>query len=195
MKKSRFLAMLNRLRWIKRWALMRNSVSESVMEHSWEVATIAHMLALLREQNKPGSIDVNAVVVAAIYHDSSEVLTGDMPSPVKTYSSGIQQAFKSLENEAEQALLNLLPESMQETMQPFLSHQSIPAEHQQIIKAADLISAYIKCQMERNAGNKEFLTAEAGLAEQIKNYPLAEMEQFIKIFLQGYEYNIDQLLS
>ena len=153
---SHFYAYISKIRWLQRWGLKRNVINENVMEHSWEVATITHALGVIRNQHFDGNLDVNAVVVAALYHDCGEVITGDMPSPIKYHSPAITQAYKAVEKQAEQELLKLLPESLQGAYRGVLLHEEIPPEHLQLIKAADTLCAYIKCRSEVLAGNFEF---------------------------------------
>lgn len=125
---------------------MRNAYPENVMEHSWEVATIAHTLALIKNRYFDGAVDANAVATAALYHDVTEVITGDLPPPIKYHSEAINQAYKNIEHQAAMELLNLLPDELKQDFQSILSdHQSIK-EHQELIKMADKISAYLKMQ-------------------------------------------------
>ncbi|MCK4703873.1 MAG: 5'-deoxynucleotidase, partial [Gammaproteobacteria bacterium] len=126
--KSHFYAYISKIRWLQRWGLKRNTISENVMEHSWEVATIAHALALIRNRYFEGDLDVNAIVVAALYHDCSEVITGDMPSPIKYHSQEITQAYKSIERKAEYELLNLLPTELQSDCKAVLIEELIPVD-------------------------------------------------------------------
>ncbi|MCX7083108.1 MAG: 5'-deoxynucleotidase, partial [Methylococcales bacterium] len=118
--KSHFFAYISKIRWLQRWGLKRNAVAENVMEHSWEVSVIAHALALIRNCYFEGTLDVNAIVVAALYHDCSEVLTGDMPSPIKYHSPEITKAYKLIEKKAEHELLNLLPDELKKEYRPFM---------------------------------------------------------------------------
>lgn len=130
---SSFHAYLSRLRWIKRWGLKRNAHEENVMEHSWEVAVIAHTLALIKNRYYEGELDANAIATAALYHDITEVITGDLPTPIKYHSPQILAAYKQIEQQAESELLNLLPEALQEDFKPLIQHQYLPPSHQQII--------------------------------------------------------------
>ena len=146
--KSHFYAYISKLRWLQRWGMKRNVINENVMEHSWEVATIAHALALIKNRYFDGKVDVNAVVVAALYHDCSEVITGDMPSPVKYHTPELTRAYKAIEHEADRELLNLLPAELQSDFRPVLVEAEIDPEQMALIKAADTISAYLKCKAE-----------------------------------------------
>lgn len=193
--KSHFYAYISKIRWLQRWGLKRNAVAENVMEHSWEVSVIAHALALIRNRYFDGALDVNAIVVAALYHDCSEVITGDMPSPIKYHSQGITDAYKSIERQAERELLGLLPEAMQEDYQQVMLEDKIPPEHHAIIKAADTISAYLKCQMELAAGNLEFSKAAEAIKVRLENIGLPEVQYFLETFSGSYSLTLDELLN
>lgn len=193
--KSHFYAYISKLRWLQRWGLKRNTVQENVMEHSWEVATIAHALALIKNRYYEGSLDVNAVVVAALYHDCSEVITGDMPSPIKYHSPAITTAYKSIERQAEKELLNLLPEDLQQDYEAVLIEENIPTDHQRIIKAADTISAYLKCRMEIASGNSEFSKAAHEVKLRLDGIDLPEVRYFLDTFASSYALTLDELLT
>ena len=193
--KSKFFAYLGRLKWIKRWGLKRNTEEENVMEHSWEVATIAHALALIHNEDFGGSMDANLVATTALYHDVSEIITGDLPTPIKYHSAKIQSAYKEVEAEAERELLGLLPENLRKHYQPLLIHAEIPNEVTVFVKAADLISAYLKCQREVNAGNQEFSTAASDIEGRIRRLKMVEVEQFMALFNDSYLLTLDELLS
>jgi 5'-deoxynucleotidase len=193
--KSHFYAYISKIRWLQRWGLKRNTVHENVMEHSWEVAAIAHALALIRNRYFEGELDVNAVVVAAIYHDCSEVITGDMPSPIKYHSRDITHAYKSIERQAERELLSLLPEELKADYEPVMIEEKIPEEHRAIIKAADTISAYIKCQMELSAGNTEFSKAADAIKARLEAIDLPEVQYFMETFTPSYALTLDELLT
>ncbi|MEX1057163.1 MAG: 5'-deoxynucleotidase, partial [Natronospirillum sp.] len=143
--KSHFFAYLNRLRWIKRWGLKRNVVEENVMEHSWQVATIAHVLAMIKNQHFGGQLNPDRVAVIGLYHDVSEVITGDMPTPIKYHSPTITQAYKAIESEAEREILAMLPKGLQPSFTALLLHENIPEDQLRIVKYADMISAFLKC--------------------------------------------------
>ncbi|MEY4590588.1 MAG: hypothetical protein RL497_2664 [Pseudomonadota bacterium] len=193
--KSHFYAYISKLRWLRRWGLKRNTVTENVMEHSWEVATIAHALALIKNRYFGGTLDVNAIVVAAIYHDCSEVITGDLPSPIKYHTREITQAYKAIERQAEQELLNLLPEDLREDYRAVIVEENIPEEQRLIIKAADTISAYIKCRTEMAAGNREFSKAEEAVKARLSNLNQPEVQYFIDTFVGSYALTLDELLN
>lgn len=194
---SRFLAHLSRLKFIARWGLKRNTSVENVVEHSWEVAVIAHLLANIRNTQFGSSLDANAIAAAALFHDASEVLTGDMPSPVKYHSPEITRAYKAIEHQAQRELWRLLPEGMQPVYRPLLLDESMPAEYHAIIKTADTISALLKCRHELRAGNREFETAEADIAQKVDT--LAAEQPEVRYFLEHFEpsfgLTLDELLS
>ena len=193
--KSHFFAYISKIRWLQRWGLKRNTISENVMEHSWEVSVISHALALIRNRFFDGKLDVNSIVVAALYHDCSEVITGDMPSPIKYHSSEITRGYKSIERQAEHELLNSLPEALQQDYRCSMIEDELPADHKVIIKAADTLSAYVKCKMEVAAGNFEFSTAEKTIEAKLKAYQLPEVEYFLDTFTSSYELTLDELFK
>ncbi len=192
--KSHFFAYLSKIRWIQRWGLKRNSVPENVMEHSWEVAVISHALALIRNRYFDGNLDVNTIAVAALFHDCSEILTGDMASPIKYHSPEITKSYKLIENQAEHELLNLLPEELKNDYKFIMIEEEVPSENKKIIKAADTISAYLKCKMELAAGNFEFSIAEKDIKEKLKLMNMPEVEFFLNTFTSSYELTLDELL-
>ena len=192
---SSFYAYLSRLRWIKRWGLKRNAHEENVMEHSWEVAVIAHTLALIKNRYFAGQVDANAIATAALYHDVTEVITGDLPTPIKYHSPAILGAYKQIEQQAETELLNLLPDALREDFRSFIQHESLPEAHQQIIKAADKISAYLKCQAELKAGNTEFEMAAEQLAKNIHELQQPEVVFFMQAFAPSCGLTLDGLMQ
>jgi 5'-deoxynucleotidase len=192
---SNFYAYLSRLRWIKRWGLKRNAHEENVMEHSWEVAVIAHTLALIKNRYFEGQVDANAVATAALYHDITEVITGDMPTPIKYHSPAILGAYKQIEQQAEQELLNLLPEDLQPDFRALIDHRQMSEAHQKIIKAADKISAYLKCQAELKAGNAEFEMAAEQLERDIDTLDQPEVRFFMLSFAPNCGLTLDDLMK
>jgi 5'-deoxynucleotidase len=192
---SSFYAYLSRLRWIKRWGLKRNAHEENVMEHSWEVAVIAHTLALIKNRYFAGQVDANAIATAALYHDVTEVITGDLPTPIKYHSPAILGAYKQIEQQAETELLNLLPDALREDFRAFIQHESLPEAHQHIIKAADKISAYLKCQAELKAGNTEFEMAAEQLAKNIHELQQPEVVFFMQAFAPSCGLTLDGLMQ
>jgi 5'-deoxynucleotidase len=192
---SSFYAYLSRLRWIKRWGLKRNAYDENVMEHSWEVSVIAHTLALIKNRYYGGQVDANAIATAALYHDITEVITGDLPTPIKYHSPEINAAYKRIERQAEVELLALLPNELREDFQALIDHDKMPQEHVQIIKAADKISAYLKCQSELKAGNLEFEIAAKQLALAIGAFEQPEVVFFMKAFAPSCGLTLDGLMK
>ena len=194
--KSHFFAYISKIRWLQRWGLKRNSVTENVMEHSWEVSVISHALALIRNRYFNGNLDVNAIVVAALYHDCSEVITGDMPTPIKYHSPEITKAYKSIEKQAEHELLNLLPIDLKNDYRKVMIENELPKDHKTIIKAADTIAAYLKCKMEVSTGNQEFSIAEKDIEEKLKSFTtLPEVKYFLDTFSSSYELTLDELFK
>lgn len=192
---SKFYAYLSRLRWIKRWGLMRNAEPENVMEHSWEVAVIAHALALIRNQYFMGTVDANAIATAALFHDVSEVLTGDLPTPIKYFSTSLTTAYRQIEAIACTELINTLPQPLQASYQALLSDEQQPESHHQIIKAADTLSAYLKCLSELRAGNLEFSVTASELEKKLKESSLPEVDYFMQSFVPACALHLDGSLK
>ena len=193
--RSHFYAYISKLRWLQRWGMKRNVISENVMEHSWEVATITHVLALTKNRYFGGTVDVSAVVVAALYHDCSEVITGDMPSPIKYHSPEITKAYKAIEHQADHELLNLLPADLQADFRPMLVEAEIPPEYHALIKSADTICAYLKCKAEVQAGNPEFRQAEKDVRARLDHIANPEVKYFLDTFAPSYGLTLDELLK
>lgn len=194
---SRFLAHLSRLKFIIRWGLKRNTSAENVVEHSWEVAVIAHLLANIRNAQFGGALDANAIAAAALFHDASEVLTGDMPSPVKYHSPEITRAYKAIEHQAQMELWQLLPESLRAYYRPLLIDDAISPEYHEIIKTADVLSALLKCRHEIRAGNREFETALADITRKAEKLAerLPEVRYFLEHFEPAFDLTLDELLA
>ncbi len=187
---SHFYAMMSRMKNIYRWGLMRNTRQENLSEHSLEVAFIAHALAVIRNRRFDSDIDANAVAVAAMFHDTSEIITGDMPTPIKYYNANIKNVYKQIEGIAEERLINLLPEDMRDDFAPIYNPDS---DTEKLIKAADKISALIKCIEEKNSGNKEFVSAEKSTLDAIKEMNMPEADVFLAEFLDSYSLTLDEL--
>ena len=188
---NHFFAYINRMRFIQRWALMRNSYTENIQEHSHQVAVLAHALAVLRNEKFGGQVDAGTVAVAALYHDAGEILTGDMPTPIKYYNPGIRDAYKAVEQVAEQKLLSMLPGELRPTYEGAL-HPADP-EVEELVKAADKLSAHIKCIEELKAGNNEFRQAAAQTAAAMDAMRLPELDYFREHFLPSYSLTLDEL--
>ena len=189
---SHFFAYINRMRFIQRWALMRNSYSENIQEHSHQVAVLAHALAVLRNEYFGGQVDAGQVAAAALYHDAAEILTGDMPTPIKYYNPDIRDAYKNVERVAERKLLDMLPPELRETYADVLADDK-DGDIYPLVKAADKLSAYIKCIEERKAGNNEFLSAEAQTRAALEASPLPEVQYFLEHFIPAFERDLDEL--
>ena len=192
---SKFFAYLSRLRWIKRWGLKRNSEPENVMEHSWEVATIAHALALIKNRYFDGNVDPQKIATAALYHDVSEVITGDLPTPIKYHSPMITESYHKIERQAVRELTKLLPVDLQQDFDYFIDEQQQEKEVRDIIKSADTISAYLKCRYELNNGNREFSIAAKTIEEKLDAHNASEVRYFMDVFISSYDMTVDDLLS
>lgn len=176
---SQFLATISRLRWIQRWSLKRNTLNENVMEHSWEVAVIAHLLGVINNTVYGGQLNAYRLATLALYHDAAESITGDLPTPVKYYSPEIQKAYKTIEEDAEQALLAMLPKQLQASMTTMIGEPSDWQEGK-YLKAADSLSAYLKAKAEVANGNQEYQHTLEDLAHKIASYQLPEVDYFLK---------------
>lgn len=192
---SHFFAYVSRLRWIRRWGLMRNAIEENVATHSWEVATLAHALAIIRNRHFGGQVNVDRIAAAALYHDATEVITGDMPTPVKYHSRVMREAFGDIEHKAEAELLALLPDDLRDEFSPYIRESEWAPEEKELIKAADRLSALLKCQAEIQAGNKEFETAAGHILKKLEEDGLPEVIYFLEVFAPGYQRPLDNLLG
>lgn len=189
---NEFYALMGRMRNITRWSLMRNTFSENIQEHSHQVAMLAHGLALIRrEVLKLDGPDPDQCAVAALYHDASETLTGDMPTPIKYYNPEIRAAYKQVEKIAGQRLLEMLPEQVRPFYAPYLLEND--PEVERIVKAADKLSAYIKCVEEQKGGNMEFESAASQTMASMKEMEMPELEWFIRECLPAFSLTLDQL--
>lgn len=189
---NEFYALLGRMRYITRWGLMRNSFSENIQEHSYQVAVLAHALALIRrEVLKLEGPDPDRCAVAALYHDASEILTGDLPTPIKYYNAEIKAAYKQVERIAEERILDMLPAELRASYE-HLIHETEP-QVMPTVKAADKLSAYIKCIEEQKTGNAEFDSAAQQTIEALRQLHMPEMDWFIDNCLEPFRWNIDQL--
>ncbi len=187
-----FFAYLSKMRYINRWALMRNSMNENLSEHSLETAYIAHALGVISNKRLGNEVDVSGVVLRALYHDCSEILTGDLPTPVKYNNPEIKKAYKELEKLANDKLLRLLPEDMREEYEEYFE-ESADLKEKELLWAADKLSAVIKCLQEESAGNREFVKAKQAIMEQIHKRGIEEAEIFIEEFLPAYELTLDEM--
>ncbi len=189
--KSHFFAYISRMRFIQRWALMRNTAPENVQEHSHQTAVLAHALAVIRNEKFGGTVDPGAVAVAALYHDAGEILTGDMPTPIKYGNPAIQHAYQQVEAVAERRLVGMLPPELQGIYAPILT--PVDRETARLVKAADKLSAYIKCVEELKAGNTEFREAAAQTRRALEEYGLPEVAYFLDTFMDSFSLSLDEL--
>ena len=189
---SCFFALISRMKHIRRWGLMRNNLSENVQEHSHLTAVTAHALAVIRRDVFGLAGDPDKVAVYALYHDAAEILTGDLPTPVKYHNSDISNAYRQIEKTASEKLTDMLPAEIKETYRPILSQNT---EHitRALVHAADKLSAYIKCVEERKAGNTEFLSAEKQTLEKLRSMDMPEVGYFIDNFIPAFELTLDEL--
>ena len=189
---NEFYALLGRMRYITRWGLMRNTFSENIQEHSHQVAVLAHALALIRRDIlKLEGPDPDRCAVAALYHDASEILTGDLPTPIKYYNPDIKVAYKQVERIAGERLLTMLPQALRSSYEHLVLEDD--EEVLPIVKAADKLSAYIKCIEEQKAGNTEFDSAALLTMDAMKAMGLPELDWFITECLPAFSLNLDQL--
>ena len=187
-----FFAYLSRMRNIARWSLMRNSIPENIQEHSHMVAVIAHALGIIRRDVFGIPCNPEECASVALYHDCSEILTGDLPTPIKYHSIEIQEAYKQVEQLASDRLLSTLPEEIRQSFAPFMGGEAEERVHD-IVKAADKLSAYLKCVEERRAGNDEFLSAERQIRKLLEESPLPEVRYFLEHFVPSFELTLDEL--
>ena len=187
-----FFAYISRMRYIGRWSLMRNSLPENIQEHSHMVAVLAHALGVIRRDVFGVPCDPNEAAAAALYHDASEILTGDLPTPIKYHSADIMGAYKQVERLACDKLLATLPAQLRPSFEELLTGETQERLHD-LVKAADKLSAYIKCIEERKAGNNEFLSAEKQTRAVLDASPLPEVAYFLEHFIPAFELNLDEL--
>ena len=189
---NEFYALLGRMRYITRWGLMRNTFSENIAEHSYQTAVLAHALALIRRDVlKLPTPDPDRCAVAALYHDASEILTGDLPTPIKYYNPEIKTAYKQVERVAGERLLNMLPPELRASYEPDVLEDDEALAP--IVKGADKLSAHIKCLEEQKAGNTEFDTAARQTWEAIQAMDRPELNWFVEHCLGAFALNLDQL--
>ena len=186
-----FFAYIARMRYIGRWGLMRNTEPENIQEHSHMVAVLAHALAVIRRDRFGGTVDPGRVTAAALYHDASEILTGDLPTPVKYANEKIQAAYKAIEDDAAQRLVEMLPQEMQASFSAVL-HEEDP-EVLSLVKAADKLSAHIKCIEELKAGNAEFRRAAEQTRAALDAMHLPELDYFMEHCAESFSMTLDEL--
>ena len=188
---NQFYAYMSRLKLIRRWSLMRNTQPENDAEHSLQVAMIAHGIALIAQTRYGKAVDVEHVIALAVYHDVSEVLTGDLPTPVKYHSDEIREAFHGVEDQAIERLTAMLPEDLRGPIQSCMQEKD--TYERQIVKAADRISAYAKCIEEQRAGNHEFDAAAATIRKTIDQIELPEVQEFMQEMMPAFALTLDEL--
>ncbi len=188
---SSFFAYMNRMKYIERWSLMRSTRKENIMEHSQQVAMFAHAIALIGNKLFNKNYNADRIGMIAVYHETSEVITGDLPTPIKYFNPEIKSAYKALEKTSEEKLIGLLPEELQEDYRSIIS--DFTEEEYTIMKCADKLSAYVECVEELKAGNREFAKAEKSIKKEIEKYDLPEVKYFIEKFLPSFELTLDEL--
>ena len=190
--KYHFFAYISRLKYIKRWNLMRNTREENVQEHSHNVAAIAHALCLIANNIYGKDISEKDVLACAVYHEAGEVITGDLPTPIKYFNDDITKSYKNIEKYAEDTLTDMLPEELKGDLERYIKGD-VPEDVRKIVKAADRLAAYIKCVEEKSSGNREFDKAAVRTLKAINDMNMPEAEYFIENFLPSYEMTLDEL--
>ncbi|MGN0587457.1 MAG: 5'-deoxynucleotidase [Oscillospiraceae bacterium] len=193
---NQFYSMLSRMKLINRWGLMRNTRNENISEHSLETAMLAHCLAVIRNKYFGGSVNAERCALLGVFHDATEIITGDLPTPVKYYNPEIRTAYKEVEETAKARLISMLPTEMQDEIAPLLSPapdcSAEELELWHIVKAADKLSALIKCIEERMTGNADFLSAERASMVALREMGMPEVDYFIEHFLPSYDRTLDE---
>lgn len=188
----KFFAFINRMKYIKRWSLMRSIREENIMEHSQQVAVISHALALIRNKEFGGNVNVEKTVLLAQYHEVGEVITGDLPTPIKYFNPEIKTAYKDLEKIACEKLLDMLPENLKGEYEQYIIPDTSSEEYM-LVKCADKLCAYLKCVEEIKAGNSEFKKARATILSELKALKVKEVDYYLKEFAPAYDLTLDEL--
>ncbi|MGN0152154.1 MAG: 5'-deoxynucleotidase [Wujia sp.] len=190
-----FYATIARMKYIERWALMRNTRAENLSEHSLEVSMIAHALCVIGNVRYGRTLDADKAAIIGLYHDASEIITGDMPTPIKYYNPSIKEVFHSIEEEADRKLLNQLPEDLRDAYRDIFFRQEAYEMEWRMVKAADKLSALIKCIEEEKTGNREFVKAKTSIENVIQKLEkeLPEVGDFVREFLPAYAKTLDEL--
>ncbi|MCH5351624.1 MAG: 5'-deoxynucleotidase [Clostridiales bacterium] len=191
---SKFFGFLDRMKLIDRWALMRNTTKEDVAQHTMQVALIAHALCVIENKLFGGKLDAEKAAVLALYHESAEVVTGDLPTPVKYYDSAINKAYKNIESRAEKKLIETLPDELKDCFSPFVQPEKTSQEYV-MVKRADKLSALIKCAEELASNNNEFKSAYDSTLKILSCAPEKSVKYFIDVFLPAYSESLDYLLD
>lgn len=189
-----FYAYMDRMKYIKRWQLMRSTRDENIMEHSQAVTVLAHALVTIHNEVFGGSADVLKTVLYATYHEISEVMTGDLPTPIKYYNRSIHSAYKELEQSACEKIVDTLPSEMKPAIAPFVMAEEDSVEYK-LVKAADRLAAYIKCLDELRSGNSEFSKAKKSIEKDLRSRKMPEVEYFFDKFVSSFELTLDDLES
>lgn len=189
---SHFFAMLARMKYINRWALMRNIQEESICQHSMETAAFAHALALIKNRYFGGSLNADRAAVLALYHDMPEIITGDLPTPVKYFNEDMREVYSKVEENACTKLLSMLPDELKEDFSPLFFKEEKDEYLWKIVKAADKISALTKCLEEQKAGNREFDSALKGTEKSIREMGMEEADYFLDTFLPSFSLTLDE---
>ncbi len=189
----KFFAYLNRMKYINRWSLMRSTVTENIMEHSQQVAVIAHALAMISNTYFGGNLDANSIAVKAIFHETSEVITGDLPTPIKYFNDEIRTSYKALEHYSNERLLTLLPSELSAKYATIINADK--DEEYKYVKYADKICAYLKCVVELNMGNSDFSSAKKTLRKEIEDFHSPEVDYFMDNFVEAFSLTLDELQS
>ena len=193
MNNKQFYALISRMKYITRWSLMRNSIQENIQEHSHMTAVIAHALGIIGNRIYGKAYNPERLATVALFHDATEILTGDMPTPIKYQNPDIVRAYHQVEAYAADRLVQMLPKELRDDYAPLLDADSHGSEEYRLVKAADKLSALIKCVEERKAGNSEFISAERSTRESVLKMGLHEAEYFMEHFMPSFELDLDEL--
>lgn len=193
MEKSHFFAMINRMKYINRWGLMNNTNSENISEHSLQVAMFTHCMIIMHNEMFNDNLNPEHGAVLGLYHDASEIITGDLPTPVKYYNPDIRDAYKKVEAIAEERLMHLLPEKMQKYYENILSYSDEDEVYWKYVKAADKISAVTKCMEEIKMGNQEFKDAYKTLIKAVNDYNMPVVDEFMTEFVPSFNLTLDEI--
>ncbi len=188
-----FFAYIYRLRYIERWSLMRNVVKENVAEHSYHVAMLTHALCTIGNEVFDKQLPTERIVTTALFHDTTEVITGDIPTPIKHHNQDILHHFRDIEHKAAEQLAQMIPEALKPIYSPLITGNDLDEVTKQYIKAADLLDAYLKCSTELSAGNREFKVAREQIADKINAMDMPEIQYFLDHFAPSFEKTIDEL--
>lgn len=191
---SHFFAYIARMKFIQRWGVMRSTQSENIQEHSLQAAILAHALAVISRDQFGGDVDPERVMALAVFHDASEVITGDLPSPIKHHDPDLSSAYGRIEVAARERLTAMLPEDLRPTYRPLLFGQDRP-EHLRLVKAADKLCSYLKCLEELKSGNEEFTHARSAIEREIQALELPEVAWFMEHFVPSFSLTLDELNS